>query len=250
MSFMDSIKSSLSKYAQFSGRASKQEWLNFILLYFGIGILVGILGGINENFGFLGIINLALFIPFLAVSWRRFHDQGNAGWFTLLTFLFPPIGTIAYIVLGLRPGTPGPNQYGPNPENPDAGSYGPQDSFGQGGYQGYDPQVGQGGYGQPQPGYGQQPQQGYGQGYPQQPGGYGQQGWSGSGYGQQPPYPQPPYGQGYPQQPYGQGAAQPPAGEAPASGYGQGWEQPPAQPEAPRRAHEEPEEGFRRPESD
>ena len=96
----------------------------------------------------------------------------------------------------------------------------------------------------------QQPQQGYGQGYPQQPGGYGQQGWSGSGYGQQPPYPQQPYGQGYPQQPYGQGAAQPPAGEAPASGYGQGWEQPPAQPEAPRRAHEEPEEGVRRPESD
>ena len=102
---------------------------------------------------------------------------------------------------------------------------------------------------------GQQPQQqGYGQGYPQQPGGYGQQGWSGSGYGQQPygqqPYPQQGYGQPSPQQPAGQGAGQPPAGDGAAPGYGQTWEQPPAPPEAPRRAHEEPGQEFRRPESD
>lgn len=52
MSFMDSIKSSFSKFAQFSGRASKQEWMYFFLLYIGVGIILGLLTRINETLRF------------------------------------------------------------------------------------------------------------------------------------------------------------------------------------------------------
>lgn len=155
MSFMDSIKSSFSKFAQFNGRASKQEWLYFFLLYIGVGLVIGLINGATENrLGFLGLLNLILLVPMLAVSWRRFQDQGRNGVRTLI-WLVPLVGWIIYIVWAIQPGVPGPNEHGPNPENPEAGNYGPQDTFNNQ----------QGGYGQPQQGYG--PQGGYGQPGPQ-----------------------------------------------------------------------------------
>ena len=49
MSFMDSIKSSFSRFAQFSGRASKQEWMYFFLLYIGVGIILGTADGLVDS---------------------------------------------------------------------------------------------------------------------------------------------------------------------------------------------------------
>ena len=53
------------------------------------------------------IVSLALFLPSLAVSWRRMHDVGKSGFFS-----FVPIYNL---ILSLRQGETGPNEYGPDP---------------------------------------------------------------------------------------------------------------------------------------
>ena len=101
MEFGQSIKTCFSKYATFSGRASRSEFWWFYLFYVLIGYAIGIImafvmvgsmlsSGISENpteeeslqlvmsmLGFYGIVFLLyipLMIPFLAVSMRRLHD--------------------------------------------------------------------------------------------------------------------------------------------------------------------------------
>lgn len=107
MEFGQSIKTCFSKYATFSGRASRSEFWWFYLFYVLIGYAIGIImafvmvgsmmsAGISENpteeeslqlvmsmLGFYGIVFLLyipLMIPFLAVSMRRLHDTGHSGW--------------------------------------------------------------------------------------------------------------------------------------------------------------------------
>ena len=72
---------------------------------------------------------LGTLIPSIAVTVRRLHDRNMSGWY-LLAFIvavvvlsmIPVLGAIAvlvleigFIVLMALPGTPGPNQYGPDP---------------------------------------------------------------------------------------------------------------------------------------
>lgn len=125
---------------------------------------------------------LVMFIPNLAVTIRRLHDQNKSGWFYCLGFI-PFVGPIILLVFMFMEGTPGPNQYGPDPKNPYGdpgygGGYGGGGYGGQGG--GYPPQP----YGGPPPGqpYGAPPHQGGGyppppyggpQGGPPQGGGWG-----------------------------------------------------------------------------
>ena len=89
----------LKKYAQFSGRAPRAEfWWYFLFLvivYFGIGIVGGMLGAgrtadpANPLAGFaamgvagifMGIFWLAVIIPTTAVQVRRLHDINRSGW--------------------------------------------------------------------------------------------------------------------------------------------------------------------------
>ena len=153
----------LQRYAQFSGRARRKEYWQFILLTLIIGIIAGILdavlgldgpstgGGLLSN-----LTNLALFVPSLAVSWRRMHDVNKAGWLTLLPILgvilaiagfggqfaglasgdlpadFVPgplvwVGvavlaatSIFLLIQYVTEGTRGPNTYGPDPKGSNA----------------------------------------------------------------------------------------------------------------------------------
>lgn len=57
---------------------------------------------------------LLVFIPSLAVSVRRLHDQDKSGWFYLLNFI--PFGGLVLLVFYCLPGTPGLNRYGPIPK--------------------------------------------------------------------------------------------------------------------------------------
>ncbi|MEM7531642.1 MAG: DUF805 domain-containing protein, partial [Chloroflexota bacterium] len=69
-----------------------------------------------EYTGFLGsLYSLAVFIPSLAVNVRRLHDVGKSGWMLLL-ILLPIIGWIWLLILNVREGDGGTNQYGPNPK--------------------------------------------------------------------------------------------------------------------------------------
>lgn len=55
------------------------------------------------------------FLPSLSVSVRRLYDVGRSGW-TLLIGLVPVIGAILLLILTVKDGETGENQYGANPK--------------------------------------------------------------------------------------------------------------------------------------
>ncbi|MGL4789895.1 MAG: DUF805 domain-containing protein, partial [Anaerotignaceae bacterium] len=61
------------------------------------------------------IYTIAVLLPTLAVSVRRFHDIDKSGWWALLNYV-PIIGWIALIVFFTKPGTEGSNKYGADPK--------------------------------------------------------------------------------------------------------------------------------------
>jgi uncharacterized membrane protein YhaH (DUF805 family) len=114
MGFSDAVRSCLTKYAIFSGRACRSEYWWFALF----GIIVDVAGNIIDSAigtGFVGFVaGIALLLPNIAVGIRRLHDIDRTGWWALIAFV-PVIGWILLIVWACTPGTPGPNRFGPNP---------------------------------------------------------------------------------------------------------------------------------------
>lgn len=119
----------LKRYADFNGRSRRMEYWMFTLLQVIFLIVAAALGGLlgafdqgGGTFGsvVLGIFVLAwlglFFIPTIAVSVRRFHDQDKSGWFYLLSFIPYAGGIIVFVFMCLK-GTEGPNQYGDDPLN-------------------------------------------------------------------------------------------------------------------------------------
>lgn len=105
MGFFDAIKSVFSKYATFSGRASRSEywWFAlFVILWCWIPIINIIIG-------------LFFFIPSLALQVRRLHDIGKSGWWWFIN-LVPVIGTIVMFVFNLTDSQQGSNQFGQSPK--------------------------------------------------------------------------------------------------------------------------------------
>jgi len=55
---------------------------------------------------------------------RRLHDRDMSGWWYLgvaVASIIPIVGfiaSIAFLVLMVLPGTPGPNRFGPDPKDP------------------------------------------------------------------------------------------------------------------------------------
>lgn len=137
MTFGQSIKTCFSQYATFSGRASRSEywwWVlfqNLIILPFYVTVMsnnfMAVLWG-EESIGsttasggalfagiILSILCLGLFLPSLAVLFRRLHDSGRSGWWFLIS-LVPFVGSIILFVFTLLPTQPMENRYGPIPE--------------------------------------------------------------------------------------------------------------------------------------
>ena len=104
------------KYAEFSGRARRQEyWMFFlfnILAFVAIGIVDAVLG---TSGALCGLYNLAALIPGLAVFVRRLHDTDHSGWWWLISFI-PLIGVIILLVFICSDSKPGENRFGPNPK--------------------------------------------------------------------------------------------------------------------------------------
>lgn len=139
MSFGQSISTVLSKYAVFSGRATRPEFWWYYLAYLIGGLILNVLdtalgwrfggsetditfGGqvipvVNQGSGVLTTIYvLALIIPTLAVIVRRLHDTDRSAWWILWCFLLTfvcGVGVIVMIVLLALRGTAGDNKYGP-----------------------------------------------------------------------------------------------------------------------------------------
>jgi uncharacterized membrane protein YhaH (DUF805 family) len=131
MTFSEAVKSCLSNYATFTGRASRSEfwffWLFTLLVLIVASIIDSALGtsftmtnpatGLDQSagYGYIYLISgLALLLPSLAVAVRRLHDTDRSGWW-LLIGLIPLIGAIVLIVWYATKGTSGDNRYGSDP---------------------------------------------------------------------------------------------------------------------------------------
>ncbi|OIQ18789.1 DUF805 domain-containing protein [Lacinutrix sp. MedPE-SW] len=111
-------------YANFEGRARRQEYWMFTLFNFliimALAIVSGVLATSLDAPAFMAIYfiyALAVVIPSLAVAVRRLHDTGKSGWYYLIS-LIPLIGGIWLIILFATEGDVGPNEYGPDPKKP------------------------------------------------------------------------------------------------------------------------------------
>ncbi|MGY2128936.1 DUF805 domain-containing protein [Blastococcus sp. SYSU DS0617] len=123
------VRSVLTQYATFTGRARRSEYWWFALASFLASIVTSIIdlaigSEVTAGMGILSLLlSLALLIPSLAVGVRRLHDTGKSGWW-LLIGLVPLIGFIVLIVFFVQDSQPGPNQHGPSPKYQAAGGYG------------------------------------------------------------------------------------------------------------------------------
>ena len=117
MNFQTSIKTCFSKFAVFSGRASRSEFWFFVLFGFLGGIItviidVMILGYPYEENGPINLIfSVALIIPSIAVAARRLHDINKSGWWQLLWITI--IGGILLIIWHATEGENKKNKFGP-----------------------------------------------------------------------------------------------------------------------------------------
>lgn len=128
------------RYFDFSGRSRRLEYWLFTLLTILVTILSIVLifagfpvaadwqaSGTGPEFGIafwlglggMGVFWLASFIPGIAVTIRRFHDQDLSGWLYLLNFI-PYIGGLIVFVMMCLDGTRGANRFGPDPKEPGA----------------------------------------------------------------------------------------------------------------------------------
>ena len=83
---LDLFVSSLKKYTDFQGRATRREYWTFVLFTY----IASMLGGVLDNIlgsGLIGnILFFGLLLPYFAVTARRMHDVGKSGWFMLIPF--------------------------------------------------------------------------------------------------------------------------------------------------------------------
>ncbi|GAB3873538.1 DUF805 domain-containing protein [Terrabacter terrigena] len=124
MSFVDAIKTVLSKYATFSGRARRSEYWFWFLGLFIVGVVANMLDrAMGTQPGQVGIVAIVLlvatFVPNLAVIVRRLHDTSRSGWWILIS-LIPIVGAIILIVF-LAQDSHGDNTHGPSPKAVGAG---------------------------------------------------------------------------------------------------------------------------------
>ncbi|MCC3763499.1 DUF805 domain-containing protein [Glycomyces sp. TRM65418] len=121
----------LKNYANFSGRARREEYWTYVLFHalaiimlyaISLATLVlsaGLEGGPAAALAVAGTLPLIAYglgtvVPTLAVVVRRLHDTGRTGWWYLIAFV--PFGGIVLLLFMVWPGDPHGNRHGPSPK--------------------------------------------------------------------------------------------------------------------------------------
>ena len=91
MNFRIAVIKCFMLYTVFTGRAKKSEFWWFFLFTFILGVMASIIDStlgfdqaIGGNGGVTTLIQIATFLPSIAVGSRRLHDTGRSGWWQLL----------------------------------------------------------------------------------------------------------------------------------------------------------------------
>ena len=104
MFIFESAIQTLKKYADFNGRASRQEFWSFfafVIIANAVCGLVGLLFGVG---GMLpGLVGLLLIIPQVAVAVRRLHDVGRSGKEVVVPCVMMALVPLAFAFRGFLP---------------------------------------------------------------------------------------------------------------------------------------------------
>ncbi|HUO99481.1 MAG TPA: DUF805 domain-containing protein [Rhizomicrobium sp.] len=131
MGFVEAVQSYLGGYVKFDGRSPRiMMWwiLLFNLIVFIVAMILDRALGLNFvlpgpdgtpiplPYGYIYCLaGLALFLPSLALGFRRLHDRNKSAWWIFIA-LIPIIGAIVLIVwMYFLRGTAGDNRFGPDP---------------------------------------------------------------------------------------------------------------------------------------
>lgn len=92
----------LVKYVQFNGRARRSEYWLFFLFQFIVSIALGLIGAIASLKAPMeavsNLFSLAVLLPTIAVSVRRFHDINRTGWWVIFPLVVLIVTLIVYAV--------------------------------------------------------------------------------------------------------------------------------------------------------
>ncbi len=99
LTFQESIRVCLGKYADFDGRASRNEFWWFALFVTLVSAALSTLGDTPAT-----IFLIAVLLPLLAAGARRLHDVDKSAWW-LLFGLVPVGGLVVLTVLWAQPPT-------------------------------------------------------------------------------------------------------------------------------------------------
>lgn len=108
----------ISRFVQFSGRASRAEYWYFFLAVFLLNIVLALVGLIFSD-SVLGdliellssLLLLFVLIPSISIGVRRLHDVNRSGWWYLLIFV-PLVGPLVLLYWAIQAGDAGGNAYG------------------------------------------------------------------------------------------------------------------------------------------
>ena len=114
MTFTQAVRTCLSKYGTFSGRASRAEYWWFALFTALSVAAAAVLDAILGTQYIYCLILLGLFVPLLAAGSRRLHDTDKTGWLNALA-LIPGVGGLILMLLLALEGDAGRNRYGEPP---------------------------------------------------------------------------------------------------------------------------------------
>jgi len=110
----------------FQGRIGRGSFWSRMLLLWGIGIVVALVGGAleeaAESVAPLAVLAVVLYLAWLvfavwmslAIQVKRWHDMNHSGLAVLWNFTIIAL-PIVFVLLGFVRGTEGPNKYGSDP---------------------------------------------------------------------------------------------------------------------------------------
>ena len=105
----------MSNYFSVQGRARRQEYWMYFLVYLLIVVAAALLDGVLGMGLLSALVTLAHLVPSITVGVRRLHDIDRSGWWLLIALL-PLIGWIIALYWAIKEGDSGDNRYGVDPK--------------------------------------------------------------------------------------------------------------------------------------
>ena len=89
--FLTAIKLFFANYVNFRGRSTRAEYWFAMLFVLIASIVLSVLSVLGLPY-ISTLFSIAVFLPGLAICFRRFHDAGQSGWLVILLYVLSFVG--------------------------------------------------------------------------------------------------------------------------------------------------------------